>query len=196
MTSLHLICSLSPPPPPNQKSWLRLCLVVIVYKNIYKRSPCNSLCVDPSSWSRFFFPFGADFCQHTVMWSAVLDHNHNSVRYIHSSEHYKHELKRPTSALWQFKVVKSLCWRSDSRVRWSAGRQVICQAWITGEQGMIWNEMEDDFFIFHCGNFLPYHTKIFHSMLKFSSIFPSTLSYLTTFRLEAMQRIVSVFAMM
>ena len=46
-------------------------------------------------------------------------------------------------------------------------------------QGMVWHEMEDDFSIFHTGNFLPFYfhsiLKIFHarfhSKLKFSSIF-------------------------
>ena len=28
-------------------------------------------------------------------------------------------------------------------------------------QGMVWNEMEDDFSIFHTGNFLPFYTKLF-----------------------------------
>ena len=34
----------------------------------------------------------------------------------------------------------------------------------TGSQGMVWNGMEDDFSIFHTGNFLPFHTKnlLFH----------------------------------
>ena len=68
---------------------------------------------------------------------------------------------------------------------------------------MVWNGMEDDFSIFHSGNFLPFHfhsiPKIFHSILKFSSIFHSIqkfssifhfiLPYQRNFRLEAMQSI-------
>ena len=63
-------------------------------------------------------------------------------------------------------------------------------------QGMVWNGMEDDFSVFHTGNFLPFHFNsipkifhsIFHSILKFSSIFHSILPYQRNFRLEAMQR--------
>ena len=79
-------------------------------------------------------------------------------------------------------------------------------------QGMVWNGMEDDFSIFHTGNFLPFHFysivkifhSIFHSILKFSSIFHSIpkspsifhsiLPYQRNFRLEAMQRIFCCFA--
>ena len=75
-------------------------------------------------------------------------------------------------------------------------------------QGMVWNGMEDDFSIFHTGNFLPFHfhsilkifhsilkySSIFHSILKFSSIFYSILPYQRNFRLEAMQRIFCCFA--
>ena len=68
--------------------------------------------------------------------------------------------------------------------------------------------MEDDFSIFHIGNFLPFHfhsiPKIFHSILKFSSIFHSILKsssifhsilpYQRNFRLEAMQHTFCCFA--
>ena len=75
-----------------------------------------------------------------------------------------------------------------------------------------WYGMEDDFSIFHTGNFLPFHfhsipkifhsifhsilkfSSIFHSILKFSSIFHSILPYQRNFRLEAMQRIFCCFA--
>ena len=75
-----------------------------------------------------------------------------------------------------------------------------------------WYGMEDDFSIFHAGNFLPFHfhsipkifhfifhsilkfSSIFHSILKFSSIFHSILPYQRNFRLEAMQRIYCCFA--
>ena len=66
-----------------------------------------------------------------------------------------------------------------------------------------WYGMEEDFSIFHTGNFLPFHfhsiPKIFHSILKFSSIFHSMLKFASIFHsifpcqrnfsLEAMQRI-------
>ena len=66
-------------------------------------------------------------------------------------------------------------------------------------QGMVGNEMEDDFSIFRTGNFLPFYfhsmLKIFHSIfhpvLKFSSILRSIPKH---FRLEAMQRIFYCFA--
>ena len=69
-------------------------------------------------------------------------------------------------------------------------------------QGMVWNGMEDDFSIFHTDNFLPFHFHsilkifhfIFHSILKFSSIFHSILPYQKNFRLEAMQRTFWCFA--
>ena len=61
-----------------------------------------------------------------------------------------------------------------------------------------WHGMEDDFSIFHAGNFLPFHfhsiLKIFHSIQKFSSIFHSILPHHRNFRLEAMQRIFCSFA--
>ena len=78
---------------------------------------------------------------------------------------------------------------------------VINRAWYG-----TWNGMEDDFSMFHTGNFLPFHfhsipkiyhsifhsilkfSSIFHSILKFSSIFHSILPYQRNFRLEAMQR--------
>ena len=48
-------------------------------------------------------------------------------------------------------------------------------------QGMLWNGMEDDFSIFHCAKFLPFHTKIFHSIfdsiLKF---FPYSIPFFLT----------------
>ena len=46
-------------------------------------------------------------------------------------------------------------------------------------QGMVWNGMEDDFSIFHTGNFLPFHTKNlpfhipFHSKIFFHIPFHS-----------------------
>ena len=66
---------------------------------------------------------------------------------------------------------------------------------------MVWNGMEDDFSIFHTGNFLPFHFhsipkifhSIFHSILRFSSIFHSILTYQRNFRLKAMQRILCCF---
>ena len=59
-----------------------------------------------------------------------------------------------------------------------------------------WYGLEDDFSIFHSGNFLPFHFhsipkifhSIFHSILKFFSIFHSILPHQTNFRLETMQR--------
>ena len=55
----------------------------------------------------------------------------------------------------------------------------------TWQQGLVWNGMEDDFSIFHTGNFLPFHfhpilkifQSIFHSIPKFFSIFYSILPY-------------------
>ena len=63
-------------------------------------------------------------------------------------------------------------------------------------QGMVWNGMEDDFSIFHAGNFLPFHTQNlpFHFIQKFSSIFHSILPYRRKLRLEAMQRIFWFYA--
>ena len=54
---------------------------------------------------------------------------------------------------------------------------------------MVWNGMEDDFSIFHTGNFFPFHFRsiplifhfIFHSILKFSSIFHSILKFSSIF---------------
>ena len=61
-----------------------------------------------------------------------------------------------------------------------------------------WYGMDDDFSIFHTDNFLRFHfhsiLKIFHSILKFSSIFHSILPYQRNFRLEAMQRLFCCFA--
>ena len=62
--------------------------------------------------------------------------------------------------------------------------------------------MKDDFFIFHTGNFLPFHipihTKIFHcifhSILKFSSIFHFILPYQDKFRPEATRNLHCTFA--
>ena len=59
-----------------------------------------------------------------------------------------------------------------------------CQS-VTALQVIVWNGMEDDFSIFHTGNFLPFHfhsilkifLSIFHSSLKFSSVFYSILPY-------------------
>ena len=59
----------------------------------------------------------------------------------------------------------------------------------TADQGMVWNGMEDDFSIFHTGNFLPFHFhsvlktfhSIFHSIVKFSSIFHSILKFSSIF---------------
>ena len=63
---------------------------------------------------------------------------------------------------------------------------------------MEWNGMEDDFSIFHTGNFLPFHfhsiLKIFHSILKFSSVFHSTLPHQDTFRPEATRNLCFTFA--
>ena len=86
-----------------------------------------------------------------------------------------------------------------------------CTQLPSSKQGMVWNGMEDDFSIFHTGNFLPFHfhsipkifhsishsipkfSSIFHSILKFSSIFHSILPYQRNFRLESMQRIFCCF---
>ena len=70
--------------------------------------------------------------------------------------------------------------------------------------GMMWNGMEDDFYIFHTSNFLPFHFhsilkifhSIFHSILKLSSVFHSILLYQKTFWLDAMQLIFCTFAML
>ena len=77
-----------------------------------------------------------------------------------------------------------------------------------------WYGMEDNFSIFHTGNFVPFHfhsipkifhfifhsmlkfSSTFHSILKFSSIFHSILPYQRNFRLEAMQRIFCCFALL
>ena len=69
-------------------------------------------------------------------------------------------------------------------------------------QGMIWNVKENDFPIFYTGNFLPFHFYfilkivhfIFHSSLKFSSIFHSLLSYQDKFRPEATRNLNCTFA--
>ena len=69
-------------------------------------------------------------------------------------------------------------------------------------QGMVWNGMEDDFSIFHTGNFPPFHFhsilkifhSIFHSTLKFSSIFHSILPYQGKFRPEATCNLYYIFA--
>ena len=62
---------------------------------------------------------------------------------------------------------------------------------------MVWNGMEDDFSIFHTGNFLPFHfhslLKIFLSIFNFSSIFHSILSYQEKFRPEAMRNFCCTF---
>ena len=59
--------------------------------------------------------------------------------------------------------------------------------------------MEDDFSIFHIGNFLPFHfhsiLKIFHSLLKFSSIFHFILPYQGKFRPEATRNLYCTFEM-
>ena len=69
---------------------------------------------------------------------------------------------------------------------------------MTHWQGMIWNGMEDDFFIFHAGNFLPayFHSilKIFHSILKFSSTFHSIFPYQGKCRTEAVRNLYCTFA--
>ena len=51
---------------------------------------------------------------------------------------------------------------------------------------MIWKGMEDNFSVFRSGNFLPFpfHTKIFR------------ISFRSTFRLEATQPIICIFAML
>ena len=65
---------------------------------------------------------------------------------------------------------------------------------------MVWNGMEDDFSLFHTGNFLPFHftLKIFnsivHSVLEFSSIFHSILRYQGKFRPEATRNLHRTFA--
>ena len=52
-------------------------------------------------------------------------------------------------------------------------------------QGMVWNGIEDNFFIFHTGNFLPFHfhciPKIFHSIFHFILLFfPYSIPYFLT----------------
>ena len=63
---------------------------------------------------------------------------------------------------------------------------------------MVWNEVVDDFFIFHTGNFLPFrfHTKnhLFHSKRKFSSIFHFILPYQRKIRPEATRNLYCTFA--
>ena len=65
-------------------------------------------------------------------------------------------------------------------------------------QGMVWNEIKDDFSIIRSGNFLWFHfhsvLKIFHSILKFSSIFYSILPYQGKFRLEETYNLYSTVA--
>ena len=57
---------------------------------------------------------------------------------------------------------------------------------------MLWNGgMEDDFSIFHAGNFLPFHIP-FHT--KFSSIFHSILPHQGKFKPEAKRNLYSIFA--
>ena len=57
------------------------------------------------------------------------------------------------------------------------------------QQGMVFNEMEDDFSIFHGGNFLPFYTKNLPFHISFhTKIFlhlPSILPYQGKFRPEA-----------
>ena len=73
---------------------------------------------------------------------------------------------------------------------------------ITDKQGMVWNGMEDDFSIFHTGNFLLFYFhsilkifhSIFHSILNFSSIFHSILQYQGKFRPEATRNLYHIFA--
>ena len=67
-----------------------------------------------------------------------------------------------------------------------------------------WYGMEDDFSIFHTGNFLPVHFQsmlrlfhsIFHSILKFSFIFHSILPYQDKLRPKATRNLNSTFAML
>ena len=94
----------------------------------------------------------------------------------------------------QFKIVFSLKKKQAS---------LLCKLfYLTCVVDRAWHGMEDDFFIFHSGNFLPFHFhfmlkifhSIFHSLLKFSSIFRSIFPYQRKRRLEAMQRIFCCFA--
>ena len=61
-----------------------------------------------------------------------------------------------------------------------------------------WYGMEDDFSTLHTGNFLPFHfqstLKIFHSILKVSSIFHSILPYQGKFRPKATLNLYCTFA--
>ena len=63
---------------------------------------------------------------------------------------------------------------------------------------MVRNGIEDSFFIFHTGSFLPFHfhstLKVFHSILEFSSIFHSILPYHGKFRPEATRNLYCIFA--
>ena len=69
-------------------------------------------------------------------------------------------------------------------------------------QGMVRNGMEDDFSIFHTGNFLPFHFhsilkifhSIFHSILKFPSILHFILPYQGKFKPEATRNLYCIFA--
>ena len=56
MTSLHMICGLAPP-PPNQKSWLRLCVRGMIYhynhncNNVSQQAAANEVTLLRSSIS-------------------------------------------------------------------------------------------------------------------------------------------------
>ena len=63
-----------------------------------------------------------------------------------------------------------------------------------------WYGMEEDFSIFHTGNFLPFHTEnlLFHIPFHTKIFFhiPLRTSIQITFRLEATQRTICTFAML
>ena len=114
-------------------------------------------------------------------------------------------ISKSTKLLWRYSIVNEIL-----SVKLCDGRQN--QTNCNDCQGMVWNGMEEDFSIFHTGNFLPFHfhsipkilhsifhsilkfSSIFHSILKFSSIFHSILPYQRNFRLEAMRRMFCCFA--
>ena len=70
--------------------------------------------------------------------------------------------------------------------------------YLTSVADRAWHGMEDDFSIFHTGNFRPFHfhsiLKVIHAILKFSSIFHSILPYQRKCRVEAVQCLFCCFA--
>ena len=91
-------------------------------------------------------------------------------------------MQNAASKLWQLELLIRKCWYIQHSKHNVHG-------FIHDWQGMVWNGMEDDFSIFHTGNFLPFHFhlilkifhSIFHSILKFSSIFHFVLKFSSIF---------------